>query len=156
MVIEVPAGMGPGTINDAFFRFVVDMGAPGPDRGKGGKYLLVHDSYKGEIPDGYFVARSPSYTNWMVLRGFLVDGKPDAAKKSFTEGVKVYPLAQSSPPKTEFINASTMEMNSIHSNDAHFFKEINDVIQKEPVEFIDAETRGILSSIGIQKVNSTG
>ena len=33
MVIEIPAGLGPGTINDAFFRFVADTGAPGPDRG---------------------------------------------------------------------------------------------------------------------------
>ena len=33
-VVEVPAGSGPGTVNDAFFRFVVDMGAPGPDAKK--------------------------------------------------------------------------------------------------------------------------
>jgi hypothetical protein len=26
-VVEIPAGAGPGTVNDAFFRFVVDMGA---------------------------------------------------------------------------------------------------------------------------------
>ena len=41
MVIEIPAGLGPGTINDAFFRFVADTGAPGPDKGKGGKYLIL-------------------------------------------------------------------------------------------------------------------
>jgi hypothetical protein len=33
-VVEVPPGSGPGTVNDAFFRFVIDMGAPGPDKGK--------------------------------------------------------------------------------------------------------------------------
>jgi hypothetical protein len=37
-VVEIPLGCGPGTVNDAFFRFVIDMGAPGPERGKGGKY----------------------------------------------------------------------------------------------------------------------
>ena len=31
-VVEIPPGCGPGTVNDAFFRFVIDMGAPGPDR----------------------------------------------------------------------------------------------------------------------------
>jgi len=40
-VIEVPPGCGPSTVNDAFFRFVVDMGFPGPDRGAGGKYLIL-------------------------------------------------------------------------------------------------------------------
>ena len=31
-VVEIPPRCGPGTVNDAFFRFVVDMGTPGPDR----------------------------------------------------------------------------------------------------------------------------
>ena len=41
VVVEVPPGTGPGTVNDAFFRFVIDMGGPGPDKGKGGKYLIL-------------------------------------------------------------------------------------------------------------------
>jgi len=94
-VVEIPPGCGPGTVNDAYFRFVVDMGAPGPDRGKGGKYLILPPDYKGDLegPIGgkeqevngqkYFVAKSPSYVNWVALRGFLVDQKPDAAEKMF-------------------------------------------------------------------------
>ncbi|UCG67777.1 MAG: DUF1254 domain-containing protein, partial [Deltaproteobacteria bacterium] len=88
-VVEIPAGAGPGTVNDAYFRFVIDMGAPGPDKGKGGKYLILPPDYKGDLegPIGgkeqvvngqkYFVAKSPSYVNWVALRGFLIDGKPD-------------------------------------------------------------------------------
>ena len=118
-VVEVPPGSGPGTVNDAFFRFVVDMGGPGPDQGKGGKYLIVPADYKGELPkdvkDGgeYFIARSPSYVNWLILRGFLVDGKPDAASKMFREGVKVYPLSKAgNPPTMEFINGSKVPFNT--------------------------------------------
>ena len=48
IVVEVPKGSGPGTVNDAFFRFVIDMGAPGPDKGKGGKYLLLPPEYDGD------------------------------------------------------------------------------------------------------------
>ncbi len=40
-VIEIPPGTGPGTVNDAFFRFVIDTGLPGPDKAKGGKYLIL-------------------------------------------------------------------------------------------------------------------
>jgi len=120
-VVEIPAGCGPGTVNDAWFRFVTDMGAPGPDRGSGGSYLIVPADYDGEVPDGYFVARSPSSINWVVLRGFLVDGKPDAATALFTEGVKVYPLAAADgPPEMEFISCSEREMNTIHANDFSF------------------------------------
>ena len=51
-VVEIPPGCGPGTVNDAFFRFVIDMGAPGPDRGKGGKYLIVPTSVQGRVAQG--------------------------------------------------------------------------------------------------------
>jgi hypothetical protein len=76
-VIEIPPGLGPGTVNDAYFRFVIDMGPPGPDKGKGGKYLILPPDYEGDVPEGYFTAKSTSYVNWIALRGFLVDGKPD-------------------------------------------------------------------------------
>ena len=79
-VVEIPPGCGPGTVNDAWFRFVIDMGRPGPDRGEGGKYLIVPAGYTDPIPDGYFVAESPSNINWLILRGLLVDGKPDTAR----------------------------------------------------------------------------
>ena len=152
LVIEVPPGTGPGTVNDAFFRFVVDMGAPGPDRGKGGKYLILPPGYEGEEPEGYFVAKSPSYINLFVLRGFLVDGKPDAAAKMFSEQVKVYPLSdKANPPKMVITSGSGISYNTIHANDFSFYEEIDEVLQKEPVDFIDPELRGLFASIGLQK-----
>src|SRR5271154_5022441 len=152
-VVDVPAGSGPGTVNDAFFRFVVDMGGPGPDKGKGGKYLIVPPDYKGELPkSGYFVARSPSYVNVLALRGFLVDGKPDAASKMFREGVKVYPLSKAgNPPAMQFIAGSKVPYNTVHANNFEFYKELDDVFQKEPVDFIDPELRGLAAAIGIRK-----
>jgi hypothetical protein len=151
-VVEVPAGSGPGTVNDAFFRFVIDMGAPGPDRGKGGKYLILPPEYEGPEPDGYFVARSTSYSNWVILRGFLVDGKPDAASKMYREGLKVYPLKDAqTPPAMEFTNGSGKAFNTIHANNYEFYEELDQVIQKEPVSFLDPELRGLFASIGIQK-----
>ena len=40
VVIEQPP-KGLGTINDMWFSWIVDVGFPGPDRGEGGKYLVV-------------------------------------------------------------------------------------------------------------------
>ncbi len=48
-VVEIPPGSGPGTVNDAFFHFVTDMGGVGPDRGKGGTYLILPPDYKGDL-----------------------------------------------------------------------------------------------------------
>jgi hypothetical protein len=151
-VVEIPPGAGPGTVNDAYFRFVVDMGAPGPDKGKGGKYLILPAGYTGTVPSGYFEARSPSYVNWLILRGFLVDGKPDAAAKNFREGLKVYPLAQAeSPPAMQFISGSKKPFNTVHANSYAFYEELAHVMAKEPIDFIDPELRGLAASIGIRK-----
>lgn len=151
-VVQIPPSCGPGTVNDAWIRFVTDMGAPGPDRGAGGDYLLVPPGYDGEIPDGYHVAHSSSYTNLLALRGFLVDGKTDAAREMFEDGVKIYPLsAANERPEMEFISISGKAFNTIHANDRSFYEEVADVIRREPIEMIDPETRGLLASIGIHK-----
>ena len=151
-VVEVPPGCGPTTVNDAWFRFVTDMGKPGPDRGQGGKYLIVPQGYDGEIPDGYYVSETPSRINWLIFRGLLVDGKYDVPVTTFHEGLRVYPLSQvDDPPAMEFTSMTGLEFNTIHANDFTFFEEIDAVIQRERLEVIDPEIRGILASIGIIK-----
>ena len=45
-MIEIPPSTGQETVNDAFFRFVTDTGAPGPDKGQGGKYLILRATTK--------------------------------------------------------------------------------------------------------------
>jgi hypothetical protein len=164
VVVEIPPGAGPGTVNDAYFRFVIDMGGPGPDRGKGGKYIILPPDYDGDIKpteglattqvDGedYFVAQSTSYVNWVILRGLLVDGKPDAPSKMWETGLRSYSLAsKDNPPKAVFVSGSGKEFNTIHANTYPFFEELHHVINKEPVDFLDPELRGLAASIGIVK-----
>ena len=125
-VVEIPPGCGPTTVNDAWFRFITDMGRPGPDRGEGGKYLIVPAGYDGPTPDGYFVSESPSRINWLIARGLLVDGKPDAPTQNFHACLRVYPLSEAdAPPAMEFISLSEKEFNTIHANDVSFFDELD-------------------------------
>jgi hypothetical protein len=151
-VIEIPTETGPGTVNDAYFRFVIDTGPPGPDRGEGGKYLILPPDYEGDVPDGYFTAKSTSFVNWLILRGFLVDGKPDFSSNLFRTGLKVYPLAKAAnPPAMEFVNGSKKAFNTIHANTYEFYEELYTVLEREPIEMLDPELRGLFASIGIQK-----
>ena len=151
-VIEIPPKTGPGTVNDAYFRFVIDTGPPGPDRGEGGKYLILPPDHEGPVPDGFYTAKSTSYVNWLILRGFLVDGKTDFSSNLFRMGLKVYPLAQADdPPAMEFINGSEKAFNTIHANTFEFFEELHTVIEREPIAMLDPELRGLFASVGIQK-----
>ena len=57
MVVETPPET-LGMIDDMWFRWVIDFGLPGPDRGQGGNYLIVPPGYDGPLPDsGYYVGR---------------------------------------------------------------------------------------------------
>lgn len=163
-VVEVPAKCGPGTVNDAYFRFVIDMGVPGPDRGEGGKYLILPPDYKGDLEgpiggketeiDGekYFVVQSPSYVNWVILRGFLVDGQTDFSTAMFKDGLKVYPLTKKNdPPEMSFTSMSEKAFNTIHANNYDFYEELHTVIEREPVGMLDPELRGLFASAGIEK-----
>jgi hypothetical protein len=150
-VMEVPPGV-LGPVQDALFRFVVDFGPVGPDQGKGGKYVLAHQSYKGALPQGAFEVRSRTYRNMAFFRVFVKDGDIAGAARSVKSAFRCYPLAQAdNPPQQKFVNVSGKRFNTIHSNDFKFFEELNAVIQYEPVVAYDSEPLGLFASIGIKK-----
>ncbi len=55
MVVEIPAGPFVCFVDDHNMRWVLDMGLIGPNKGKGGKHLILPPDYKGEVPSGYNV-----------------------------------------------------------------------------------------------------
>lgn len=150
-VLEIPPGM-LGAFNDAYFRYIEDVGPAGPDGGKGGRYLVLPPDYEGEVPsEGYFVVRSPSYTVWTLLRASVAEGV-DVARDNIVENMRVYPLSQAgNPPAMEFISLSGEAFNTVHANNFQFYEELNAVVQREPIDFFPEETRGLWASIGIAK-----
>ncbi len=150
-VIETPPNV-LGIIDSHWFHYVADFGNAGPDKGKGGKFLILPPGFKGDVPDGYHVAQSDTYGNWVIWRGFQVDGDPKPAVETTKRIFRMYPLSQKdSPPKMNFINVSGKKFNTIHRTDYQIFEEINDVVQAEPSEGQDPEILGQLASIGIKK-----
>jgi hypothetical protein len=151
IVIEVPVGV-LGVIDDFWFRFVTDIGPLGPDKGNGGKFLLLPPDYRGDIPEGYFVLRSRTYNHWCFFRVFIEDGDLGTAVEYAKKNYRAYPLGlAANPPQMNFVNISGKYINTIHSNNFLFFEEVNQVIQEEPLDAVDPEVRGLLASIGIQK-----
>lgn len=170
MVIEQPTG-GLGTINDMWFSWVIDVGFPGPDRGLGGKYLIVGPGYDGPLPEGgYFVAHSKTNRALYAMRAFIVDGKdPKPTVDNITQNLKIYPYAPGSygtsiaealegtvrlapeakVPDMKFVEASGVSFNTIPPSDFGFFEMINENVQNEPATSYDIELAGQLAAIGI-------
>jgi len=151
MVIETPPDV-LGIIDDHWFKYVADFGRLGPDKGKGGKFLILPPGYKGDLPEGYFVTQANTYEHWVIWRGFQVDGSPKPAVETTKKIFKVYPLSEKdNPPKMNFVNASGVLNNTIHRMDSEIFHEINAVVQVEPSEGQSPEILGVLAAIGIKK-----
>ena len=149
-VIELPPGM-LGVLNDMAFLFMENLGAAGPDRGKGGKYLVLPPGYDGDVPNGYFVVQSKTYGVWNFMRGYLDKGI-EAAAQNIRNNLKVYPLSkESSQPEMEFINVSGMNMNTIVPSDFSFFENLHTLVQEEPAGFLDLEILGMARAVGIEK-----
>ncbi len=149
MVIEMPPDV-LGCLNDFWSRWVTDVGRAGPDRGAGGKYLLLPPGHSGEVPDGYFVLRSRTYGNCIFFRGFMHDGDLRPAIESTKQHYQVYPLS-GAPDAMTFVDISGRYMNTIPPGDASLFDAVAAVVHEEPLDAVDPETRGLLASIGIRK-----
>ena len=73
-------------------KFFGDVGFPGPDAGKGGKFLVLPPGYDGEVPEDYYVYRSGTNNLFIFLRAFYDDPNDLGPAVSLMEQAKVYPL----------------------------------------------------------------
>ena len=171
MVLETPPDA-LGTLDDYWWRWVIDFGAPGPDRGLGGKYLILPPGYEGQVPEGgFYVARSRTTRVLILGRSFMVNNDPRPAVEVIKRHTKIYPyvaggqgtsIAQfltgrarlaplREPPALVFHEGSGKVMNTIPPGDFSAFEFLNEVVQQEPATALDAELMGSLAAIGIVK-----
>ena len=171
MVLEVPP-KALGTIDDYWFRWVIDIGLPGPDRGEGGKYLILPPGYDGPVPEGgYFVARSRTTRVLWFGRSFMENNDPKPAAEVIKKSTKVYPYEAGGygtsiaeflsgkgklgritpPPPTVFHEGSGKVFSTLPPNDFSYYEMLNEIVQREPATSLDPELMGPLAAIGIVK-----
>jgi hypothetical protein len=150
VVIDVPPKL-QGMLCTFWHRPLCDVGYVGPDKGEGGKYLLLPPDYEGEKPQGYFTFASETYRVFLFWRGFLVDGKTDQAVETI-EQTRVYPLGgERSAPKMVFPNASSKSANMLVTQDINYFEQLKAFIDYEPADREDFAMRGMMATLGIVK-----
>ena len=103
---RAPPGPFIGFVDDHNMRWVQDMGTIGPEKGQGGKHLILPPDYTGTVPEGYYAGRSKTWKVVVFVRIMPVGG--DVAKALLAvNGIKVYPLTKAGQPVTHrFIDVS--------------------------------------------------
>jgi hypothetical protein len=154
LVVELPPGPFIALADDHHQRWIMDMGLPGPDAGKGGKHLLLPPGYKGEVPSGYHVGRSASYKVLVAIRSLPANGDVDGAMAAL-RSIKIYPLSSAANPqlvKYTDITQKPMEGTCLRWEDnIQFWGKLHDIIEAEPVVPEFRAMSGMLMALGIEK-----
>ena len=133
-------------------KFFGDVGLAGPDRGKGGKFLLLPPGYKGTVPNGYFVYRSGTFDVFIFLRGFFEDPKNLTPAVANLEQTKIYPLNDAAAAKPmKFPNASGVPVNMLPISDGSAFDQLKLLVDREGDNLAGPDWLGMLAAIGIVK-----
>src|SRR5262245_50756512 len=145
-----------GMFTDFFQRTITDVGAIGPDRARGGLYLLLPPDYNGEVPQGYFAFKSPTYNVFLFFRTIMPKGDNGPNPKpavALAEHTRVYPLwaPEKDVKPMQFPNGSGKRINMMYPVDNSYWTKLKAFVDYEPVSAIDPELRGVLASIGIVK-----
>src|SRR5262245_24559063 len=132
-------------------KFFGDVGLPGPDAGKGGKFLVLPPGYKGDVPKGYYVYRSGTKNLFIFLRAFYQDPNDLSPVVSLMERVKIYPLNlpadQRKPMK--FPNASGVPANMLPRSTADAFGQLKWLLASEGKNLAGPDGLGLLANVGL-------
>lgn len=152
MVVETPPNV-LGIVDNAWFHYLADFGAAGPDKGKGGTYLFLPPDFEGDAPEGDYITKQAStYGHWLLWRGFLQDGDPKPAVESAESTFDIYPPGQKdSAQDVTFVNVSGTPLSTIGAMDFAFWEDIDTTIQYEVLDDLSPELLGQLAALGIQR-----
>ncbi len=152
IVIEVPAGPIMSAVNDMNQLWVMDIGMPGPDKGKGGKHIILPPNYTGKVPSGYYVGKSTTNQVLVLLRAIPLDNNPETGEK-LMRSIKVYPLGKPVPELGWIkLNDKPGDFTPVRwENNIGYWERLAKFINDEPANPAYRTWYGELAELGIEK-----
>jgi hypothetical protein len=150
LVIDYPQGPTAGGILDMWQRPTTDLGLSGPDKGEGGKYLVVPPGQKApKDVEGYRVFESPTNNIFHAFRVLTTDPKQAEVLKS---SYQAYPYARrDNPRKTRIIPAEGKKWYAWPGSGFEFWQLVSKMLNGEPVHERDRMMVAMLRPLGIEK-----
>jgi len=131
-------------------KFFGDLGLPGPDGGKGGKFLILPPGFSGKVPEGYYVYRSGTNNVFVFLRSFYqsldnIQPAVDVLQQSL-----LYPLGKKDgAAKMKFVDASGKPHEMLPRTDLEAFTQLKYLVDSEGKNLADPDWLGMLAGLGI-------
>jgi hypothetical protein len=149
LVVEIPPGATAGGVLDFWQRPLTDTGQTGPDKGAGGKYLVLGPADPDVKPDGYIVVRSPTVNIWVGQR--VLDPDPAKAKATMA-AMRIYPYSQrDNPPPCRHVSPNGRKWSGEQPRGLAYWEGLSKIINEEAVLERDRMMLGMLQPLGIEK-----
>jgi len=131
LVIDYPTGLTAGGLLDAWQRPITDMGLSGPDKGEGGKYLVVPPGQKAPTEAlGYRVIESPTNN---IMHGFRVLDTDPKQAEALNSSYRAYPYAhRDHPRKTRIIPAEGKKWTGRPQSGLEFWRQVSKMLTEKP------------------------
>jgi hypothetical protein len=147
LVIIVPAGASAGGVLDIWQRPITDVGQTGPDKGQGGKFLILAPGAPDPMNTEFITVRSKSNQIWFATRGL---GADPAAAEEMVRKYKLYAYDdRPNPPATKFIPVGGKTWSSEQPRDLKYWEYLHDVLAPEVPEERDRFFHGMMLPLGI-------
>ncbi len=152
IVLEVPAGPIMSAVDDMNQLWVMDIGMPGPDKGKGGKHIILPPNYTGKVPSGYYVGKSTTNHVLVLLRAIPADNNPETGEQ-LMRSIKVYPLGEPAPQLSWIkLNDKPGDFTPVRWEDnIGYWERLARFINDEPANPEYRTWYGELAELGIEK-----
>jgi hypothetical protein len=147
LVIIVPAGASAGGVLDIWQRPITDVGQTGPDKGQGGKFLVLAPGTPDPMNSEFITVRSKSNQIWFATRGL---GADPAVAEATVRKYKLYAYDERpNPPATTFIPVGDKTWSSEQPRDLKYWQYLHDVLAPEVPEERDRFFHGMMLPLGI-------
>lgn len=131
--------------------FAGDVGLPGPDAGKGGKFLVLPPGYAGDVPDDYYIYRSGTNNLFIFPRAFYQNPNDLSPAVSLMKQAKFYPLnlPEAERKPMQYPNASGVPANMLPRSDATAFDQVKWLLDREGANLASTDGLGLLANVGL-------
>lgn len=150
LIVEVPPGEVAGGFGDFWEKSISDFGLTGPDRGKGGRYLLLGPGQEPPAGVEYdYEARSPTVNVFHAFRILTTDA---ADGDRILNGYQIYPASEAaSPRKSRILTPDGRPWSGTQPRGMAYWDRLNEYLQIEPVKEEDRLVMAMLRPLGIEK-----
>ena len=150
MVIDAPAGAMAGGVADFWQRSLSDIGETGPDKGKGGKYLIVGPDQAAPADfKADYVIQSPTFN---IMHGTRILATDKAEGERLLAAYQLYPVKDAaSPRKSRIVSPQGRPWSGTHPTGMAYWQRLDEILQVEPVKEEDRLFMAMLKPLGIEK-----